>query len=120
MISVEKIVFTLNSSGAGTVVSTSVISGEIVEVRVPNAGTTWMGVGATADVTLTRLEDGGTILNFANGSAPWEKAPRQLTHDTSGGDLTAYDTVPVSDHIQLVVSTGQADKAGTVYVHYAI
>jgi len=126
-ISLLELVLTTDAAGAGTVDSTAPVCGEIVSVRVPNAGTTIMGGGGTADFTITRLRDGGTILAAANQTAPWELNPRLPAHTTSAG-TTAYAVgvgpvttggPPVDGYIRVVMSGGtpSAGKSGTVYLY---
>lgn len=119
-----EIAVTVDAAGAGTVDSTAVLVGRIVSVRMPNDGTALTGTGGTTDFTLTRLRDGGTILNAANQSAPWQFAPREQTFTTAAGSITydgtvaVYDQVPVDDHVRLVVASGQPEKSGTVFLFY--
>lgn len=122
---VEQITFTTDGAGAADVVSKRPVTGRVVEVRVPNAGTTWMGNGATADFTLTRNEDGGTVLALTNGSAPFSYHPSVGLHTTVAG-TSAYATgvgpvlehgVPCDGHIRCVVAQAQFSKAGTVHVY---
>lgn len=125
MIRREPIVVTTDAAGAGTALSIGVISGEVVEVRLPAAGAA-LTTGGSADFTLTRLHDGGTILAVTNQSAPWQFNPRAAAHSNAGG-TTAYGTgvgpvydggIPCDDHIRLVVAQGALSQAGTVYVYY--
>ncbi len=122
----QEIAVTVDAAGAGTVLSSRPISGKIVEVRMDDAGTALTGTGGTADFTLTRNRDGGTILSAANQSAPWQYQPRAAAHSTSAG-TTAYalgvgpvygDGIPCDDHIKLLVASGQPSASGTVFVHY--
>lgn len=118
-----EVVFTTDTSGnaAGT---TLPLRGELCQVRVPNAGTAWMGTGATADITITRLVDGGTLLALTNGSAPWEYNPRTPAHSLTAG-TTAYavgvgpvltDAPPLHGPVVVTVAQAQFSKAGTVYL----
>ena len=122
-ISKVELVLTTDAAGAGTVTSTTPWSGYVVEVRMNNAGTALSS--GTADWTLTRVRDGGTILALANTAAPFQVFPaRRLTNEAGG--TTAYNTgvgpvvqagVPVDDYVQLVVAQAGTSKSGTVYVH---
>lgn len=119
----HEVVFATDAAG-GAVATTVPLRGHLRQVRVPNAGTAWMGTGSTADVTLTRLVDGGTLLAVANGSAPWEYNPRLPAHTVAGG-TTAYAVgvgpvvaggPPVDGPIVVTVAQAQPSRAGTVYL----
>lgn len=115
---------TVDAAGAGTATA-GPVCGRVVEVRMPNAGTA-LTDGGTADFTLVRATDGGTILTVSNASAPFEYHPAQAVHSTSAG-TSAYNTgvgpvyvtagVPVDDYITLTVAQAAASASGTVYVH---
>lgn len=121
----ERIVFSLDATGAVTEYSFPVM-GEVVEVRVPNAGTVW--TAGTADVTLTREEDGGTVLAITNLTAPATYSPRPVVHSNTGGTTaytvggqSVYDTgggMPVHGRIKCVVAQGEVSKSGTLFVYY--
>lgn len=126
MINVHEFVVSTDAAGAGTVLSHSPVRGEIVEVRLPLGGTV-LTAGGSADFTLTRVNDGGTVLALANASAPWQYQPRAAAHSTSGG-TTAYATgvgpvydggVPAESVLRLVVAQAALSQttAGTVYVY---
>lgn len=113
------------STGAGTVIYSRPFSGEILEVRMPAAGTV-IATG-TADFTITRVYDGSTVLNVSNVEAPWEYFPRRSPHSTSGGTtafatgIAAYDTgggVPINGELRVVWAQGTT-VAGTasLWVH---
>ena len=122
-ISKVELVLTTDAAGAGTVTSTTPWSGYVVEVRMNNAGTALSS--GTADWTLTRVRDGGTILALTNQAAPFQVFPaRRLTNEAGG--TTAYATgvgpvvqagVPVDDYVQLTVAQATVSASGTVYVH---
>lgn len=117
---------TISISGpAGTVVSTRPISGEIVEVRYN--GTDLNAASATADWTITRKDGGGTVLALTDVAGPWQYAPRQSLHTTTGGTLTHEATsagagaqvgpIPVDGHLQVVLA--QAGTAtDSIHVFY--
>lgn len=117
----DTIVITAGASGAGTAYSSRPIAGDIISVRL--AGT---ALGGTADFTLTREGDGGTVLVVTNGQGPWQYQPRDAVHSTSGG-TTAYnlgtgpvftDYIPSADYLKLTVAQAAASAAGTVFIHY--
>lgn len=116
---------TSDASGAGTATTPYPVSGEIVEVRVPNAGTALMS-GGTADLTITRATDGGTVFAGSNVAPPFQYAPRQQVHTTTGG-TTNYASgvgpvvdpagIPVDDYLTVTVAQGLASQSATVYIH---
>jgi hypothetical protein len=116
----ETLVVTADAAGAGTAVSVAPIVGEILSVRL--AGT---ALGGTADFTLTRDGDGGTVLVVTNGAGPWQYQPREAAHSTAGG-TTSYslgsgaltEGVPSADYLRLVVVQAAANAGGTVHIHY--
>ena len=115
MIRREELTVTTDSLGAGTVVSTSPISGLVYYVR--NNGATF---GSTADFTLTRLasDGGGTILNVADAVGPWEYSPRYAEHSIGGGSVGADAFIPVDGHVRLIVAQGGSVSTGVVHVFY--
>ena len=119
---------TTDAAGAGTVSSTGVLRGEILSLRVPNAGTALTngaGVGGSTDITITRPYDGGTVASLTNVTAPFQYQPRDIIHSTSGG-TTAYSTgnsvysesVPVYGTVTVTVASGAPSASGTIYMHY--
>ncbi len=116
---------TSGADGAGTATTPYPISGEVVEIRVPNDGTALMS-GGTADLTVTRDTDGGTVFAGVNLTPPFQYAPRPAVHTTTGG-TTNYAAgvgpvldpagVPVDDYLTVVVAQGLATKSATVYIH---
>ena len=124
MIRCDRITITTGATGAGTVLSTAPISGEVLSVRL--IGTGLNSSGATADYTFTRKNDGGTILAVTNVDAPWEYHPRDAVHTTTGG-TTQYGLsssnvmtggIPIDDYMQWVVASAGSAASGTAYIHY--
>lgn len=73
---------------AGTVVSDHPVHGEVVEVRVDGQTLNTSPAGS-ADLTITRVADTGTILADTNISFPEQWSPRQLVNlNTTGGTLS--------------------------------
>src|SRR3990167_3264046 len=115
-------VVTSDAAGAGTVTSSQILCGYVVEVRLPNVGSQL--ASSTADWTFTRQRDGGTILALSNQDAPFQVFPaRRLT--TEGGGTTAYALgigpvvqagVPIDDYLVLTVAQADVSQSGTVYV----
>jgi hypothetical protein len=115
-------VVTTDAVGAGTVTSSQILNGYVVEVRLPSVGAEM--VSSTADWTFTRRLDGGTILALANTAAPFQVFPaRRLTNEAGG--TTAYALgigpvvqagVPIDDYLVLTVAQATASKSGTLYV----
>lgn len=115
---------TTDAAGAGTATTPAPVNGWVLEVRMANAGTS-LTVGGSADFTVTRLVDGGTIWAESNVSAPFVRSPRPAQHTTAGG-TTSYATgigpvldprgVPVDDYAQIVVAQGALSASGTVYL----
>ncbi len=126
-IGVYQLALTTNSAAAGTA-STRLFSGEIVSVRLGNAGTALVGPGATATFKLTDAVTGGTILNLTGVTAPFQYQPRNLIHTTSGGTTFqaagtvggAWDPsgVAFAGSVTAVVTQGGTSTAGTVYITY--
>lgn len=118
MITCEKLTFTLNSAGGGTVLSTRPLSGQVVEVRVPLSGTAWAAVGSV-DFTFTRLEDGGTVFAVSNASAPFSYQPSTAYHTVAGvvAGTATRPGIPIDDHLKMVVAQGVVSQPGTVYVY---
>ena len=114
------IVLTPDAAGAGTALSARPISGYILEIRAPNAASQ-LTAGGSADFTITRNADGGTVLSVSNQSAPFSFQPRQVLHTAVGGTATgpAYldRGVPIDDHLRIVVAQGALSTSGTVFVH---
>lgn len=111
---------------AGTVVSPRPISGEILEIRLNSTNLSTSPAGS-ADFTLTRVDDGGTILAVSNTSPPFSYSPRQIIHTVTGGTLTQEATsaaagaqvegIPVDGHVRVV--TAQAGTAtDTLHILY--
>lgn len=113
----ERIVFETDSSGSSSVLSARPVCGRVVEVRVPDAGAVWTA-GGSADVTVTRREDGGTVLAVTNVSAPFSYRPVPVVHTTSGavaGTATVAGVL-VDDHVRVTVAQAAPSTAGTVFV----
>ena len=112
-------------ASAGTATFAVPISGEVLEVRMPAAGSTL--AGGSADFTLTRVYDGSTVLNVSNQTAPFEFFPRRSPHSPTGGTaaygagLAVYDTgggIPIDGYLQVVwAQASTAVAAPTMYVH---
>ena len=114
-----------NAAGAGTATTPYPLSGLITEIRMPLAGTAITLQGGTTDFTFTRAVDGGTILNYANQSAPWVAWPSRSLSTTAGG-TTSYATgigpvvqggVPIDGYLTCTIAQGQFSAAGTVYIY---
>ena len=118
---------TTNAWGGGTVTTEYPLSGEVIEVRLPNNGTALTG-GGTADFTITRTVDGGTILAAANVAAPFTYYPRGAVVTTGAGTTayqvggqSVYDTgagVPVDGYVQVEIAQGSVSGAATLYMYY--
>lgn len=110
---------------AGTVTYAVPISGEVLEVRLPAAGSAL--ADGSADFTLTRAYDGSTVLNVSNQTAPFEFYPRRSPHSVSGGTtayatgLGVYDTgagIPIDGYLQVVWAQASTAVASvTMWVH---
>ncbi len=110
-----------DATGAGTLIS-GPVSGEVLEIRVPNAGTAWTNggtAGGTADLTITRLRDEGTICALSNLLPPVQIQPRTVVNDVTGGGsaILSQRGVPVDDHLKIVIAQGVASVSGTVFIH---
>lgn len=128
---VDQIALTINTNawGGATVNPIPPINGYLVSVRMPNGGTAITnggGVGGSADFSIVRRLDAGTVFVGVNVTAPFELYPaRSLTYSTGG--TTAYALgigpvaqagVPVDDYISVVVSGAQSSQAGTMYLSF--
>src|SRR3990167_4722258 len=126
-VSLYELTVSTNAWGGGTATSVYPLHGEILELRVPNSGTTLTG-GGTAEITLTRSVDGGTILALTDVGAPLTYYPRGAVHTTGGGTTaysvggqSVYDTgggIPVDGYVQAVVAQGSASSSGILYLYY--
>lgn len=120
MIKRESITLTADASGAGTAKSSRPIIGEILSVRC--GGTAF---GGTADFTVTREGDGGTVLVATNAAGPWQFQPREAAHTTSGG-TTSYsvgsgvltENIPSADYLKIVVAQAAPSSSGVIHIHY--
>lgn len=115
----EPIALTLNSAGGGTVQTSRPLWGEVSEVRY-NGGTAFIGTGT---VTITRKDDGGTILAGAPGSGTWNFEPRQDSHTPTLGTVTydgtniVNDRIPLDGYMQVVVLGGGSAATGVIQVY---
>lgn len=104
---------TLGTAGGGTVSSTEPVWGEVSEVRY-NGGTAFLGIGT---VTITRQNDGGTILAGSTGNGTWSYAPRQTVSTRTLGSVGADAMIPVDGYLTMVVTGGGSAASGTVEVY---
>ena len=95
--------FTAAAWGGATATLSAAKSGEMTELRMPNAGTAFTGTGGTTSFVITRTTDGGTV-----GVAANVRAPFQLEQ---GG-------APFSDTLRVIVSQAAPSASGTLYYHY--
>ena len=114
--------------GVGSVTTTFPIVGEIIEVRGPAGGTTVFASAGTTDLTITRVNDGGTVLAVSNVTPPFQYHPRRAVH-TDGGGTTAYsvggqsvyDTgagIPCDGYLKTAWSSGTTIAGSdTIYVY---
>lgn len=112
---------TTDGSGAGTVTSTEPLNGYVQEVRY-NSGT----FAGTATYTMTRVDGGGTILNYTATANPWQVSPRQAIHTSAGVALAAatggsalHDRIPVDGYVKLVVANGGSAKTDSLSLYVA-
>lgn len=110
----QTLTLTTDSSGAGTATSPEPINGYIDEIRNPSA--VW---GGTADYTVTRSFDGGTVWQSNNVAGPFQIYPRgQATPAGTAIGGTAIAPIPVEGYLQFVVSGSTGSLAGTVHIYY--
>ncbi len=130
---IEKIAFPIstNSAAAGTARSRVPIEGKILEwVCSGSTGTALFGPGATATFTVTRDNDGGTVLALTAVSAPFTRSPRRQI-STEAGVLNYYATgsatwenvadptgIPSADYLTAVITQGGTSVSGTVHMLY--
>lgn len=115
---------TTNAAGGGTV-QTPPVNGRVVLFRLPQASP--LAVGGSSDWTVTRENDGGTILSLANvQTAAGIEYPVALGAVSNSGGTTAYNTgvgpvlapgVPVDGHINVVVLQGALSVSGTAFLY---
>lgn len=121
MIRCEVLTGTVSSSAAnaaGTFLTTRPVVGEIIQVR--NPGTSW---GSTADYTLTRQSDGGTVFAGLDVAGPFQFNPVVTTSLNSGTALAGTATtpgVPSASHLQLIVGSAVASGVGTLHIYYRL
>ena len=124
MITMYELAVTTNAWGGGTATSVNLPRCEVVSVRMANAGTTITASG-TADFTITRVVDGGTILALTDANAPWQYQPSQPAHSVTGG-TTAYslgvgpvydDGIPLDGQLKVVVAQGGTAGSGSIYFY---
>lgn len=118
MIRCEVLVGTVSASAAnaaGTFTTLRPILGEIIEIRNPGAA-----LGATADYTLTRGNDGGTILSALDYAAPWTNRPSPTLNNgtAAAGTATSGVGIPCAGHLTMTVGSAVASTAGTFFIYY--
>ncbi len=106
------------ATAAGTATSFYPLNGQVEEVRI-SAASTALTTGGTATLTITRANDGGTILAVTSVSAPAQWQPRNFIHTVVGvsGTVLAQDGPPVDDYVQVVVTQGGTSVTGTVNIY---
>ena len=95
--------FTAAAWGGATATLSATKSGEMLELRMPNGGTSCTGTGGTTDFVITRTTDGGTVGVAANVAAPF---------------TVQQDGAPFSDTLRVVVSSAAPSASGTLFYHY--
>jgi hypothetical protein len=102
-------------AGAGTVQSPRPISGHVVSVRCD--GTAF---GATADFTITRVSDNGTVLKVTDAVGPWQFQPRETLHTITGGSALSAGSlgVPIDGYLKCVVAQAAASSSAELVVYY--
>lgn len=117
MIRCEVLTITAGTSVAnaqGTAVTGLPIVGEVISVR--NAGT---ALGGTCDYTLTRVNDGGTVLAGVDMAGPWQFQPTQTQNiGTALAGTASAPGIPCASHLRLVIGSAVANAAGTVHIYY--
>lgn len=119
MIRCETLAVTVTAAAGnagGTVTTTRPIVGEVVQIRNPGTA-----LGSTADYTLTRVSDGGTVFAGVDVAGPWEFNPVVTTSLKSGTTLAGTASmpgVPCASHLQLVVGSAVASNSGTLHIYY--
>lgn len=115
----ERITITTDGAGAADVVS-GPISGLIREIRLFG---TVLNDEAKADFTITRRDDGASVLALTDADGPWSRSPRQATHDVAGaaaetGEAATLDLIPIDGHLRVQVAQALAGKTGILLVYY--
>lgn len=108
----------------GGTVRTKPVNGRVVHVRVPKDSP--LLLGGSADFTITRANDGGTVFAATNApTAGIEYSPTLPAQSNSGGS-TAYAAgfgpvpaggIPVDGELNVSVLQGAYVAAGVVYVY---
>lgn len=113
MIHCETIFVSVNGAGGGTVVSRPVV-GDIISIRLPGTA-----LGGSADFTITRQSDGGTVLAGTDMAGPWQYQPASAFHS---GTAIAGTTVgvPSASHLVVTVGSAAASTGGTIHVYYRV
>ena len=115
-VSQHAVTVTTDAAGAGTVTTTVPVSGYLVEVRVPNAGTAVFG--STADYTLTNPASGGTVYARTNVQAPFTHYPARAVQDANGGTAVRAGC-PVDGYVTVVVAQGGSVATTSMYLTVA-
>lgn len=118
MIRCETIVGTVSASAAnaaGTFTTLRPIVGEIIQIR--NQGTSF---GSTADYTLTRQNDGGTVLSAVDYAGPWTNSPSPVLNNGTAlaGTATSGVGIPCASHLTLTIGSAVASAVGTISIYY--
>ncbi len=106
---------TTGTTAKGTATYFEPICGQVEEVRIAGASTA-LTTGGSATLTVTRANDGGTILAVTSVAAPAQWQPRNFVHTVVGvnGTVLAQDGPPVDDNLVFVVTQGGTSVTGTV------
>ena len=114
--------------GVGSTTTTFPIVGEIIEVRGPAGGTMVFASAGTTDLTITRVNDGGTVLAVSNVTPPFQYQPRRAVHTDAGG-TTAYSVggqtvvdaaagIPIDGYLKVAWASGTTIAGtDTLYVY---
>lgn len=118
-----EVAFSLDAAGGGTV-QTKPLFGRVVQVRIPK-DSPWT-VGGSADLTITRASDGGTVAAVSNAPTAGVDYTPTVGAQTVTAGTTSYATgqgpvpaggVPVAGHLNVAVLQGALSAAGTAFIY---
>lgn len=108
----------------GGTVQTRPINGRVVHIRIPKDAPVLLG--GSADITITRANDGGTVGAFTNAPTSGVEYSPTIPAQSNSGGSTAYAAgfgpvpaggYPVDGHLNVVVLQGAVSGAGTAFVY---
>lgn len=110
----------LDGSGTADTESTVPLCGTIAEIRCSSTG---LDNESKTDITITRRDDGGSVLKLTNIGAPWSKVPQQPVVNQEGAaalyavaGAAVLEEIPIDGYLRIQVAEGKANGKATIYV----